>query len=387
MVPAMDRSSAKAARLIWLGAALLMAVLESGCAELKAQILGNNTPPAEIGQPGDGDSVYPQAHRTTTPSPTSSQPGPWLAGGFEPDGAQRVQVQEVGAAMLPAEVARKPSNRGVDLQPPLPIDAKPDSRLNSASVGVPNASRILASLEPRSQTKPTTDNSAQLVAEARTALNALSTYQVALHRQERVNDSLLPEEDVVLAVRREPRAVRLSWPSGDNQGREVLYRADEPGGQMHIKMANAALPRLTMSPQSPMVMRNSRHPITEAGFDSILESLETALKAPEASGLKSTGLETPDGFDHAVQGLVRTTPSGETWRVYLDPQTHLPALVNGVDARGNLLERYVFRDVRANLSELASADAFDANARWGPARGLFGRLVRGDQPTAETPPR
>ena len=155
----------------------------------------------------------------------------------------------------------------------------------------------------------------------------MANYQVAMHRQERVNGTLQPEEDVVLAIRREPRAVRLTWPSGPNKGREVLYRADEPGGQMHVKMANPALPRLSLPPDSPMVMRNSRHPVTEAGFDSIVEGLENAVKTAERSGIAYAGLETAEGLDQPHHCLTRTTPAGETWRVYLDPQTHLPSLV------------------------------------------------------------
>ncbi len=382
MVPAMDRNSKKPAHRIWIGVGLLLAVGQSGCAVLKAQIFGNTPTPAEIGKLNEGGEIYPQGHQIATPP----QPPALLMEGSDPLAARSSQVREVGAAMLPAEVAPGLSRNGVALQAPLPIDTKPNSRPGPALVGVPDGSRILASAERTNETKPTGDP-AQVVAEARSALNSMTTYQVAMHRQERANDTLQPEEDVVLAVRREPRAVRLTWPSGTNQGREVLYRADEPGGQMHIKMANAALPRLSMSPDSPMVMRNSRHPITEAGFDSIIESLEGAVRSPETSGIKYTGLEAQGGFDHALQCLVRNTPTGETWRVYLDPQTHLPALVVAVDARGELLERYLFRDVRPNPAELASADAFDSNARWGPARGLLSRLTRGDQPDAEPSPR
>ena len=251
---------------------------------------------------------------------------------------------------------------------------------------MPNASRLLASGERFPETKPTA-NPRQLVAEARAALDAMTTYEVAMHRQERAGGTLQPEEDVVLAVRREPRAVRLSWPSGSNQGREVLYRADEPGGQMHIKMANPALPRLSLAPESPMVMRNSRHPVTEAGFDSLIEGLENALKAPDAYGLTCTGPETPSGLDQPLLCLVRTTPAGESWKVYIDPQTHLPALVQALDAKGELLERYVFHDVKTNPPELASADAFDPTARWGAPKGLFGRIAQGKTTESEPSPR
>jgi hypothetical protein len=160
---------------------------------------------------------------------------------------------------------------------------------------------------------------------------------------------------------------------------------------MHVKLANPALPRLTLNPESPMVMKNSRHPVTEAGFDSLVEGLENGLNAPTSSAISYQGLETPKGLARPAHCLVRTTPSGEHWQVYLDNQNHLPALVEAVDSRGQLLERYVFLDVQPDPVELADRDAFDPNARWGQPRGLLGRLTGGGghpaSVEAQTPPR
>ena len=48
---------------------------------------------------------------------------------------------------------------------------------------------------------------------------------------------------------------------------------------MHIKMANpASCLGSRSSPESPMVMKNSRHPVTEAGFDSLVEGLENGVE-------------------------------------------------------------------------------------------------------------
>ena len=79
---------------------------------------------------------------------------------------------------------------------------------------------------------------------------------------------------------------------------------------------------------------------------------------------------------------MRVLPDGETWVVYLDPETKLPSLFQGTAPDGNLLERYVFRDLKADLPDLAAADAFDPEARWGPSKGLFGRIARSpEEPT------
>jgi hypothetical protein len=147
-----------------------------------------------------------------------------------------------------------------------------------------------------------------------------------------------------------------------------------------------------MRPDSPMALSRSRHPITEAGLDTIVTSLEGALKDrnasdPAAGQLTYEGLKTPDGLDHPCHSFKRLQPDGETWLVAIDPKTQLPALVEAIAPGGELLERYAFRDLRANLPELAKAEAFDPNGRWGEPQGLFSRLARagGADPKATDP--
>jgi hypothetical protein len=225
---------------------------------------------------------------------------------------------------------------------------------------------------------PTTDAASQirpLVEAARQALQGVATYQVALTRQERVGDRLQPAEDVVLSVRRAPKAVRLEWPDGPHKGREVLYAADQNGGLMQINMPGALVPRMSLAPDSPMVSRTSRHPITEAGLDSVIDQLEAAL-APGADRLTYDGREPIEPGGPPCDKVVRVTTQGETWVVYLDPTAHLPALVQATAANGDLLERYRFRDLRTNPQELAEAGAFDPAVRWGPPKGMLQRLAR-----------
>ncbi len=63
-------------------------------------------------------------------------------------------------------------------------------------------------------------------------------------------------------------------------------------------------------------------------------------------------------------------------------------MVVGTSKSGELLERYLFRDVKPDLPELATADAFDPARRWAHsvASGLLGRLARagGDAKTTTT---
>src|SRR5437764_964824 len=123
-----------------------------------------------------------------------------------------------------------------------------------------------------------------VVVAARERLETLQSYQVAINRQERVGTVLQEPEDVVLSIRRNPRAVRLQWQQGPHQGREVLFAERETHGLMQVNMADSAipLPRLALPPDSPLVLRNSRHPITEAGFETIVRNLEKTIEENKA---------------------------------------------------------------------------------------------------------
>ena len=68
--------------------------------------------------------------------------------------------------------------------------------------------------------------------------------------------------------------------------------------------------------------------------------------------------------------------AGETWNVYLDAQSLLPRMVVAQDSRGQLIERYVYREIRENPDDLAAAGAFEPDQRWGESKGLLGRFAR-----------
>ncbi len=228
-----------------------------------------------------------------------------------------------------------------------------------------------------------------LLGESRRRLEALVSYRVTMNLQERIGTTLRPPENVVLNIRRHPKAVRLEWPDGPSQGREVIYAADSNGGLMYIHMPNAIIPQLKMPPDSPLAMSNSRHPISDAGFDTILTNMEDEHRRASSGDLshgeiRYEGQETPEGLNKPCYKIVRITPTKETWIVFLDPETYLPVFVQASAENGDTLERYLFRDLTLNPSDLASVDGFNPEKRWGPSRGLFQRLARGNSNAAKT---
>jgi hypothetical protein len=235
-------------------------------------------------------------------------------------------------------------------------------------------------LEPR----PGVDSRASaLLAQAQRNLRALKTYQAKITRQERVQDRLQPEEEILLSIRSEPRAVRVDWTSGPSKGREVIYSSTLDPHMMFVHQPGAALvvPAMKVAIDSPLVTRNSRHSIAEAGFDTILASLHGSKNAADQSRIEGAALnyeppEAAPGIDRPCHHFIRRTESGETWNVYLDTQSLLPRLVVAKDSHGDLIERYVYSQIRENPSDLSLPNAFDPGARWGDSKGLISRLAR-----------
>jgi Protein of unknown function (DUF1571) len=219
--------------------------------------------------------------------------------------------------------------------------------------------------------------------EAKQRLEAMSTYQVNISRAERVGSQLQSPEEVLLSVRRKPKAVRLEWPTGSSKGREVIYSTAINDKAMFVNVANSALPipRMTIPIDSPLAMRNSRHTIAEAGFDTIFDNLFKQLASPGApapvgGNLLYKGLEKPKEVNQTCHLIQRTTPTKEVWKVYLDVKTLMPVVVTAQQEDGELLECYTYTRVQPNPEQLASADAFDPDKRWGESKGLFSRLAK-----------
>ncbi|MDR3639258.1 MAG: DUF1571 domain-containing protein [Isosphaeraceae bacterium] len=326
------------------------------------------------------------AERDASSQPKTSAPAESLAG------LEQEQELNLGSGS-PGGGARGGTALPVSLQPPVSLDDKPALAANTApssgrwerrdALDESDAMSAVAAVPRRSKPSQDAGSAEAIVKGARERLEKMNSYQVHINRQERVGASLLPVEDVLLSVRRSPKAVRLEWPDGPHKGREVIYSASDNNGLMQVNMADSLVPvpRLSLPPDSPLVMSNSRHPITEAGFDTIVRNMERAIElekagTPTSGKLKYEGLDQPDGLDRPSHKLVRVTPSGETWLVYIDPNTKLPALVQANAADGTLLERYLFLDPKGDLAELSQPDAFDVAVRWGPPKGLLSRLTR-----------
>lgn len=385
MVPATDSARFPRAHRAGFGLALLCLLGGSGCTRLRSfrqegrPAFGTQTAaeaPGSIGRSAAGDLYAERVGKPQDPENSAlarNSRNPPNRGDAVADPAEHPQVALQTPETLPALGG---SDRALLAKRTQDVTDGPPQGGPAEEVGADPAGQALGSI----------------LAESRIAVEGLAAYQVRMNHQERVGGNLNPAENVLLSVRRNPQAVRLEWLEGPNKGREVIYASDANDGLMHVRMGNPLLPRISIPPDSPLATRNSRHPITEAGYDTIVQKMDEAFRREQANDhslgmIRYHGLEKPEGFETPCQKVVRVTPTRETWLVYIDPSSHLPVLVQATDGIGELLERYTFRDPTLNPADLAMADAFSPDARWGPSQGLFQRLARGSSETKDAKTR
>lgn len=387
----MEAAERVAAARIRLVAGLVCAVVATGCGGMRESrrqqardpvTLGLAQPPAIEGaqvRSQDGTKLarrigakksaeYAEKAATSAASTTASARAP------------------SGATTAPVQVAQLPA------PPLLPDDAAltapavtPQRQSESALAepGQPAAIEPPSALDGPEQVAATNDLSEirKLVDGARASLASMTTYQAQMIRQERVGATLQPQEEVVLSVRRDPLAVRLEWPNGSSKGREVLYSAAETGGKLKVNSPGSLVGPLSFEPNSPIVLKNSRHPITEAGLDNLLSTFESRVAKQEqgrgdgATMVYSGVVETPE-LGRPCHQIRETRANGEIWVIAIDQQSQIPVLLRGQSADGQLLELYVFRHVVPDPAELSTKGAFSPEVRWASSGGLLGRITR-----------
>ena len=142
---------------------------------------------------------------------------------------------------------------------------------------------------------------------------------------------------------------------------------------MHVKMANPGPPSaLVRRPIARWSCGIAAIPVTEAGFDSLVEALEKALNDRGSfRHQKATGLEDADRPRPAPhQGLVRTDhlDRRDVGTIYLDPQAHYPVrrrVLLPPKKQANCSNGTSSATSGPTSRNWTSAEAFDARSRGG----------------------
>jgi hypothetical protein len=207
----------------------------------------------------------------------------------------------------------------------------------------------------------------RLLAEARQTYQGVRDYSCLLVKRERMRGQLQPENLVVMKVRTRPFSVYLRWlrPNGI-AGQEACYVTGRNEGMMrvHSRGLLGVAGFVSIDPNDPRALENSRHTITEAGIgnlidryterwekESRLNKTETHIAEYEYNKRRCLRVETihPDNSGRQF-AFYRSL-------VYFDKENHLPIRVEnydwprqGGDPNGELVESYSYADLKLNVN-------------------------------------
>ena len=199
-------------------------------------------------------------------------------------------------------------------------------------------------------------------------LRRVRDYSTVFYRMERVGNDIGDEERILLKFRSRPFSVYMKWLDGDKRGREVIYVHGQNDNKMVVhtgprELLILPLPTIRIDPNDPMVLKRSRHPITNAGFRNTLTSIkavfEDALRrghlGPESVIYRGRRpfREKDESWECDTYIFERLLPDGEGYYcrkmlLYLDTKTFFPVRMKTYGFDNKVLEQYTFKVIRPN---------------------------------------
>lgn len=192
-------------------------------------------------------------------------------------------------------------------------------------------------------------------------------------RQERIGGDLHPREEALLKYLR-PGRMYLRWVAGPPTGRELLFVEGRDAGQVlvHERGAFAGLFTLMLAPDSPWVLRRSRHPVTDLGLGRLIDLIADNVRRARGRG-ELTVLDGGLGRegDRLTQRLELRLPRdpGRGYYCYraslaVDRAWGLPVAATIYDWDDRMVAEYAYLDLRLNAA-LTPIDFDTANPEYG----------------------
>jgi hypothetical protein len=189
-------------------------------------------------------------------------------------------------------------------------------------------------------------------------------YTVTFHKRERIGGDLRQQEDIDMKVRHLPVfSVYMKWKTGQ-VGQQVVYNVEASPDRMWVKFGGARglLPALKIDPSGDVAMRETRHPVTQAGILAMAERIIAHRREELEGKVPVVCVRAADGvvderpcycFEFRYQSR-DTSPVYRSSRIMIDTRYHIPLrAVNHtwgsdeqvsaeIPAEDTLIEEYMF---------------------------------------------
>ncbi len=197
----------------------------------------------------------------------------------------------------------------------------------------------------------------------------VADYTARFSRQEWIGGQLRPPEEALLKFQR-PGRVYLRWTAGPPKGREILYVPGRDADRIlvHQPGALSGFFTLVMAADSPRVLRESRHPVTDVGIGRLVELIVANVKRGLERGeltLVNHGVGQEAG--RRVRRIEGVWPRDRAKGYYsyraiavIDAEWGLPVEVAIFDWDDRMVADYAYRDLRLNPG-LSASDFDPAN--------------------------
>jgi hypothetical protein len=215
-----------------------------------------------------------------------------------------------------------------------------------------------------------------LLHKGRGLMKRVDAYTAVFIREEQIDGKMRKPETLFMKFRR-PFSVYMKWIKEPNKGREVLYVDGKNNNHLKVHVGgllNIFLPAINIAPENPHVLRNSRHPITQAGLENMIDSLIQQFELSKKRGHLTTvyhGVEKMGGAEtYKIERILPRDKGYYCWRLImnLDKQSGLPVKVQVYNWDNELVERYTYQSVILN-APLNDADFDSRNKDY--AFGIF----------------
>ncbi len=208
----------------------------------------------------------------------------------------------------------------------------------------------------------------------KTAYASIQDYTAHFVKRERIKDKLRDAEDIRLKFR-EPGKIYMRWVGPYVPGREILFvkGRDQDRALIHEPKFPSSLITILTPPDSPLVLRESRYPITDVGLGRLIELLATHIHCAFTRGDLATREISAVGPERRLELMTPKTATGYIAHrvvVAIDLATRLPVAVELFGPIDELLASYTYKDLVVNPG-LTDRDFDPTNPQYSfPARRL-----------------
>lgn len=215
-----------------------------------------------------------------------------------------------------------------------------------------------------------------LLIECEKSFASIEDYTAVFVKHQRIRGRLRKPETIFLKFKK-PYAIYMKWIKMPDEGKEVIYVEGKNDGKLigHPGgILNLFTPPLHLSPDSPLAMSGNLKPITQAGVGNAIDSILRVSRQAEAAGDLQMSYKGKRKFEgRQVHAIERILPDGKGYPncravIFIDDEVKLPIYYAAYDAKNQLVEEYIYRDLKLNVG-LTEKDFSTSNPEYG--YGLF----------------